>query len=97
MSRTRKDYKKNKLWDNRVTEHKSGVKKEWKRRSSKKIRRTPLTSTVLDMVEIPIELKIIASTGNETLSENTMEIVLKIPTYVEVENHPHGSDPWELD
>lgn len=106
MSKTYKDYKANKLYDNRVTEHKSGVKKWWKRLSNKKARRTPLTSTVVDMqyeektitIKLPKKvMKAITSSGSSTDKEIEVTITVKTPKYIEVENHPTGLDPWSLD
>lgn len=48
MSRTKKDYKKNKKWNNRTHEFKAGVKKWWRRLSNKLGRKTPVEGYVDD-------------------------------------------------
>lgn len=42
MSRTTKDYKRNKKYDKRTHEFRSGVKKWWRRLSNKLSRKTPV-------------------------------------------------------
>lgn len=48
MSRTNKDYKRNKKWNNRTHEFRSGVKKWWRRLSNKLGRKTPVVGNVDD-------------------------------------------------
>lgn len=48
MSRTKKDYKRNKKWDNRTHEFKAGVKKWWRRLSNKLGRKTPVVKNIPD-------------------------------------------------
>ena len=102
MSRTYKDYKANKKYDLRLTEHKSGVKKLFKRASNKKVRRTPITSFILDMeyseqvVKVKIPQNIIKG-SMPVDKEVEITITVKTPSYVEVENTPIGLDIWTLD
>ena len=100
MSRTYKD--RNKQFDLRHTEHKSGVKKAFKRQSNKKARRTPLTSPCLDMEysERKVTIKIpqnIVQGSLPTLKEVEIILTFKTPHYTEVENTPKRLDIWEID
>lgn len=102
MSRTIKDYKSNKKFDNRLCEYKSGFKKFFKRHSNKKIRQTPITSPHIDMIysECEVTLKIpkdIVKGSTPVDKDIKVNIVVSHPEYVEVENYPIGLDPWMLD
>lgn len=102
MGKTYKDQKKNKKFDNRITEHKSGVKKEWKRRSNKKIRHTPVTKEIVayENVEHEVTIRIpqnIVKVGIPTLKEIRINITIAIPYLEEVEIAPKGLDIWDLD
>ena len=98
MSRTHKDYKNNKKWDNRMSEHKSGVHKEFKKRSARKMRRTRITSTVVDMeysdeeITLRIPRNVIKGAFPQD-KEIKVTITVAKPRYVEVENMPRGLDP----
>lgn len=102
MGKTYKDQKKNKKYDNRVTEHKSGVKKQWKRQSNKKIRHTPITKEIVAYENIEHEVTIriprnIVKGGIPTLKEMRINITIAIPYLEEVEVTPKKLDIWELD
>lgn len=89
MARTYKDYKVNKQYDHRVTEHKAGVKKAFKRASAKKARRTPILSKCIDMHYTVKKVK--------RMIEIEEEILIPEVNYTYVENSPRGLDPWLLD
>ena len=102
MSRTYKDTKKGKKFDLRLTEHKSGVKKAFKRASNKKIRKTPITSIVCNMeyedytFTIPIPKNIVKG-STSTIKTVEITITVKRPLYEEVENVPIGLDIWSFE
>ena len=102
MSRTRKDTKKYKQYDNWHVSFKPGTKKWWRRMSNKKIRQTPITRTVVDMEysEEEITLRIprnIVKGGIPQDATVNVTITVAKPKYIEVENHPRGLDIWTLD
>lgn len=88
MSRTYKDYGPNQRWDHRVTSHKSGVKKGFKRASHKKARKTPILSQIHGMEEVTINLSFL---------NINIEVTMLRPTIFEVEQIPQGLDIWSLD
>lgn len=93
MSRTHKDQKKNKKWDNRNCEFNAGVMKAFKRASHKKMRRTPLTSPCLDVrySEQTVSFKVLKDI------EVTVTVVAPIYSYMDIENVPQGLDIWAVD
>lgn len=102
MSRTNKDMKSHKKWDKRVTEHKAGVMKQFKRASNKKMRRTPIRNTILDMnyttkfVSIKVPKNIVPG---YTPLEHFVEVLITVcePKFIEVENFPTKLDKWIID
>lgn len=102
MGKTYKDQKKNKKFNNRLTEHKSGVKKKFKRRSNKKVRHTPVTKEIVAYEYINQEVTIripknIIRGGIPTLKEIKIVITIAVPYIEEVEVTPKKLDIWELD
>ena len=102
MSRTRKDTKQHRRYDNWHCSYKPGVKKWWRRMSNKKMRQTPITKTVVDMVYTDEEviIKIPRNIVPGSLpQQHEVKVVIPIatPTYIEVENYPTGLDIWSLD
>ena len=88
MSRTYKDYGPNQRWDHRITSHKSGVKKGFKRASHKKARRTPI------LLQIPVMEEV---TVNFSIFNINIEITMLSPSTIDVEKIPQGLDIWSLD
>lgn len=102
MGKTYKDQKRNKRFDNRMSEHKSGVKKQFKRSSNKKARKTPLTTRCLDMQysEQKVNIKIpqnIVKGSIPVIKEIEITITVATPRYVEIENIPRGLDIWSFE
>jgi hypothetical protein len=89
MARTYKDCKSNQKYNKRVTSHKAGVKKQFKRASAKKARRTPILSMCVDTHYTIKKVK--------RLIEIEEEILIPEVDYTYVENSPRGLDPWLLD
>lgn len=102
MSRTRKDTKQHRRYDNWHVSFKPGTKKWWRRMSNKKIRQTPITRTVIDMeysekeITLRIPKNIIQGAIPQDATVNVTITVAK-PRYIEVENYPRGLDIWSLD
>ena len=102
MSRTKKDRREHQIYDVHKVHHKSGVRKQFKRASAKKARRTPIMSAVktVDVVEKNVKVRIpknIIRGMNPLVKEIELTIKFEIPTVTYIENYPEGLDPWEFD
>lgn len=100
MGKTYKDRKRR--YDKNLIEFNSGVKKQFKRRSNKKMRHTPITREIVayDHIEQEIVVKIprnIIKGGIPTLKEIKINITIMIPYLEEVEITPKRLDIWEIE
>lgn len=98
MSRTRKDKKEEKC--NHIN-YRSGFKKEWKRRSHKKARRTPIVVPVktVEHKEICLQINLPQNIqGGRPLEKKVgITITIETPTIEYIEAIPKGLDIWEID
>lgn len=98
MSRTYKSERS----DKNFISFKASTKKQFKKRSHKKMRHTPVTKEVLTYKQFEQEVTIrisrnIVKGGIPTLKEVKVNIIISIPYFEEIEIMPEGLDIWEIE